>query len=94
LGGFTPPDLLVWEFGRNRASEERSAQQAELGSGIARQKQGERGELAFLSKAASLGFALLLSYRQGHRYDFVVGGGTNLWRVYVKTTEHMWMAFI
>jgi hypothetical protein len=43
-----------------------------------------------LSKAAGLGFALSLPYGQGHRYDFVVDGGTNLWRVQVKTTEHMW----
>ena len=75
--------------GRTSASQESSAQQADLTSGLARQKQGERGELAFLSKAASLGFALSLPYGQGHRYDFVVDGGTNLWRVQVKTTEHM-----
>jgi hypothetical protein len=71
------------------ASEESRAQQASLHSGIARQKQGERGELAFLSKASSLGFDLSLPYGQGLRYDFVVDGGRNLWRVQVKTTEHM-----
>jgi PD-(D/E)XK nuclease superfamily protein len=75
--------------GRIPASEESSAQQAALKSGMARQKQGERGELAFLSKASSLGFDLSLPYGQGHRYDFVVDGGRDLWRVQVKTTEHM-----
>jgi PD-(D/E)XK endonuclease len=75
--------------GRIPASEESSAQQAALQSGMARQKQGERGELAFLSKASSLGFALSLPYGQSRRYDFVVDCGRNLWRVQVKTTEHM-----
>jgi hypothetical protein len=56
---------------------------------MARQKRGEQGELAFLSKAASLGFDLALPYGQSRRYDVVVDNGKNLWRVQVKTTEHI-----
>jgi hypothetical protein len=75
--------------GRTPASQESPAQQAALKTGMACQKQGELGELAFLSKASSLGFDLSLPYGQGRRYDFVVDCGRNLWRVQVKTTEHM-----
>lgn len=75
--------------GRIPASEESSAQQASQQKGIALQKEGELGELAFLCKATSLGFALSLPYGHTHRYDFVVDCGRNLWRVQVKTTEHM-----
>jgi hypothetical protein len=75
--------------GRTPASEESLAQQASLRQGIAKQKEGELGELAFLHKAASLGFDLALPYGHVHRYDVVVDSGRNLWRVQVKTTEHM-----
>ena len=57
--------------------------------GSARPKEGEQGELAFLSKASSLGFALSLPYGHMQRYDFVVDSGGNMWRVQVKTTNHM-----
>src|ERR1700731_3171404 len=74
--------------GRIRASEESRVRQTSQ-SGIARHEQGERGELAFLCKATNLGFALSLPYGQRHRYDFVVDGGGNIWRVQVKTTVRM-----
>ena len=74
--------------GRTPASEESSARQASQ-KGSAKPKEGEQGELAFLSKATSLGFALSLPYGHMQRYDFIVDNGTNVWRVQVKTTEHM-----
>ena len=61
--------------GRIPASEESCVQQAVLKMGMAHVQQGDLGELAFLCKAASLGFALSLPYGQMHRYDFVVDGG-------------------
>jgi len=67
--------------GRTPASEESSAPK--------NAQQGELGELAFLHKATSLGFALSLPYGHIHRYDFVVEGGRNLWRVQVKTGAYM-----
>jgi len=74
--------------GRTPASGESRARQTSL-QGSARPKEGERGELAFLSKASNLGFALSLPYGHMQRYDFVVDCGKNIWRVQVKTTTHM-----
>jgi hypothetical protein len=74
--------------GRIPASEESSAQQASLQNGTAYLKKGEIGELAFLHKGASLGFALSLPYGT-HPYDFVVESGRNLWRVQVKSVACM-----
>ena len=74
--------------GRTPASEESSARQASK-KGSAKSKEGEQGELAFLSKASSLGFALSLPYGHMQRYDFIVDSGTNVWRMQVKTTTHM-----
>jgi adenine-specific DNA-methyltransferase len=65
------------------ASGESRAQQSSQQNGSAKPKEGELGELAFLCKASSLGFALSLPYGQMQRYDFVVDGGSNLWRVQV-----------
>ncbi len=42
-----------------------------------------------MHKATSLGFFLALPYGHLHRYDFVVEGGKNLWRVQVKTSRFM-----
>ena len=42
-----------------------------------------------MHKATSLGFPLALPYGHLHRYDFVVEGGKNLWRVQVKTSRFM-----
>jgi hypothetical protein len=75
--------------GRIPASEESPAQQSSQQNGSARPKEGEQGELAFLSKASSLGFALSLPYGHMQRYDFVVDSGSRLWRVQVKTCNHM-----
>ena len=57
--------------GRTPASEESCARQASK-KGSAKPKEGEQGELAFLSKASSLGFALSLPYGHMQRYDFIV----------------------
>jgi hypothetical protein len=72
--------------GRIRASEERSAQFVPRQCGHAPGLKGELGEVAFMHKAVSLGFALAIPYGHIHRYDFIVESGTKLWRVQVKTT--------
>jgi hypothetical protein len=74
--------------GRTPASEESRARQASK-KGSAKPKEGEQGELDFLSKASSLGFALSLPYGHMQRYDFIVDTGKHTWRVQVKTTKHM-----
>jgi len=72
--------------GRIRASEERSVPVVPRQCGHAPGLKGELGEVAFMHKAVSLGFALALPYGHIHRYDFIVESGTKLWRVQVKTT--------
>jgi hypothetical protein len=47
---------------------------------------GEIGELAFLHKAASLGFGVTMTYGDNERYDFIIDSGERLWRVQVKST--------
>jgi hypothetical protein len=42
-------------------------------------------ELAFVYKAASLGFAVAKPYGDSERYDFILDNGTRLWRVQVKS---------
>ena len=75
--------------GRTPASEESHARQTPQQIGMAHHKKGELGELAFLCKATSLGFALSLPYGHVQRYDFVVEGGGNLWRVQVKSAAFL-----
>src|SRR5271155_4884575 len=70
------------------AREESPAQETARREGFGYLKQGEVGELAFLHKAASLGFALSLPYGSQF-YDFVVDGGGHLWRVQVKSATSM-----
>jgi hypothetical protein len=50
---------------------------------------GEIGELAFLHKAASLGFGVTMTYGDNERYDFILDSGERLWRVQVKSTYCM-----
>jgi hypothetical protein len=42
--------------------------------------------VAFVHKAISLGFVVAKPYGHIHRYDFIVEGGQDLWRVQVKTS--------
>ena len=50
----------------------------------AKQK-GEVGELAFLHKAASLGFGVAQPHGDSELYDFVLDSGERFWRVQVKS---------
>jgi hypothetical protein len=47
---------------------------------------GELAELAFVHKAASLGFGVAKPYGDSERYDFVLDSGERFWRVQVKST--------
>jgi PD-(D/E)XK endonuclease len=48
---------------------------------------GELAELAFLHKAASMGFGVAKPYGDSERYDFILDSGERLWRVQVKSTN-------
>src|SRR6266852_5708375 len=52
-------------------------------------RQGELSELAFVYKAASLGFIVAKPYGDNERYDFVLDSGERLWRVQVKSTSYL-----
>ncbi|MGH9498950.1 MAG: group I intron-associated PD-(D/E)XK endonuclease [Terriglobales bacterium] len=49
-------------------------------------KRGEISELAFLHKAASVGYTVSRPYGDSDRYDFIVHSGKRLWKVQVKST--------
>jgi len=50
-------------------------------------QQGEITELAFLLKAAELGFAVTKPYGDSEPYDFILDSGSRLWRVQVRSTH-------
>ncbi|HXM21527.1 MAG TPA: group I intron-associated PD-(D/E)XK endonuclease [Terriglobales bacterium] len=73
--------------GRIPASEESSAERAQRGSTALHQ--GFLGEVAFLHKAVSLGFMVAKPWGDIYRYDFIVNGGRNFWRVQVKAGTYL-----
>jgi hypothetical protein len=48
-------------------------------------EKGELAELAFLHKAASLGFGVAKPYGDSESYDFILDSGERFWRVQVKS---------
>lgn len=50
-------------------------------------RRGERIEIAFMHKAAGLGFRVAKPYGESDRYDVIVDSGSRLWRVQVKCTS-------
>lgn len=48
-------------------------------------QRGEMAELAFMYKAATLGFAVAKPWGDSDRYDAVVGAGRVFWRVQIKS---------
>jgi hypothetical protein len=50
-------------------------------------RRGHVAELAFMHKAAELGFGVTKPYGEIEPYDFILDSGCRLWRVQVKSTE-------
>jgi hypothetical protein len=48
---------------------------------------GDVAELAFLHKAASLGFGVAKPYGDDEHYDFILDSGERFWRVQVRSTS-------
>jgi hypothetical protein len=72
---------------RSPASDPKTARQRELNT----KRRGELSELAFVYKAASLGFGVAKPYGDSERFDFILISrdwpeGEKLWRVQVKST--------
>jgi hypothetical protein len=71
---------------KSRNSGERTRQISPLVRGPLKTKEkGELAELAFLHKAASLGFGVARPHGDSERYDFILDSGERFWRVQVKS---------
>jgi hypothetical protein len=53
---------------------------------------GEQAEAAFLNKATSLGLSVSKPWGDSERYDLIVGSGSRLSRVQVKSTQYEYPA--
>jgi hypothetical protein len=51
-------------------------------------RRGETAELAFMLRAASLGFGVSKPWGESDRYDVILDSGHRLWRVQVRSTEY------
>jgi PD-(D/E)XK endonuclease len=70
-------------------SRQRTRQTAPMVRGPLKTKEkGELAELAFLHKAASLGFGVARPHGDSERYDFILDSGERFWRVQVKSTSY------
>jgi hypothetical protein len=73
---------------KSRNSCEQTRQIAPLVRGPLNCKaKGDLAELAFLYKAASLGFGVAKPYGDKEHYDFILDSGERFWRVQVKSTS-------
>jgi len=71
---------------KSRNSCERRRLNVQLVRGPLKTKEkGELAELAFLHKAASLGFGVAQPHGDSERYDFILDSGERFWRVQVKS---------
>jgi PD-(D/E)XK endonuclease len=71
---------------KSSKSYARTRQIAPLVRGPLKTKEkGEVAELAFLHKAASLGFGVARPHGDSERYDFILDSGERFWRVQVKS---------
>jgi antitoxin (DNA-binding transcriptional repressor) of toxin-antitoxin stability system len=71
--------------GRTPASCQSSARKASRARGLPGAQQGDLSEAAFLYKAISLNFVVARPHGNMHPYDFIVDGGSGLWRIQVKS---------
>jgi len=67
---------------RNQPASTKTAEEYELTT----KRRGELSELAFVFKAASLGFHVAKPYGDSERYDFILDAGHRLWRIQIKST--------
>ncbi len=71
---------------KSSKSYERTRPIAPLVRGPLKTKEkGELAELAFLHKAAGLGFGVAQPHGDSERYDFILDSGERFWRVQVKS---------
>src|SRR5262249_60655434 len=56
---------------------------------LASKQRGDVAEMAFMRKAAAMGFSVAKPWADGERYDFVVRSGKVFWRVQVKSVRSL-----
>jgi len=71
--------------GRIPASCQSSARKTSRARGLPSAQQGDLSEAAFVYKAISLGLVVARPHGNMHPYDFIVDGGSGLWRIQVKS---------
>jgi hypothetical protein len=71
---------------RRRAFEKK---RAHLRDRLDPKQRGELSELAFVYKAASLGFAVAKPYGDSDRFDFIIHSRRHFWRVQVRSTSSL-----
>jgi PD-(D/E)XK endonuclease len=69
-----------------KISSQQGATAANLAVHKTAKQRGELAELAFMYKAAGLGFGVAKPYGDSERFDFILSFGKQLWRVQVKST--------
>jgi hypothetical protein len=79
--------------GRIPASCQSSARKAARARGLPRAQQGDLAEAAFVYKAISLGLVVARPHGNMHPYDFIVDGGSGLWRIQVKSCASLKSGF-
>ena len=73
-------------FGANfEMSEENSFNETADPANLTNRQRGHLAELAFMRKAASLGFAVAKPWGEGERYDVIVRVESACWRIQVKS---------
>ena len=70
-------------------SEETRKCELEHAARLASKQRGDIAEMAFMRKAAAMGFSVAKPWADGERYDFVVRSGKVFWRVQVKSVRSL-----
>jgi hypothetical protein len=68
-------------------SEETLQQELQHAAKLNTKRLGEVAEMAFMRKAATMGFSVAKPWADGERYDFVLRAGKIFWRVQVKSVR-------
>ena len=67
--------------------EETRKHELEHAARLDNKQRGDIAEMAFMRKAAAMGFSVAKPWADGERYDFVVRSGKTFWRVQVKSVR-------
>ena len=69
--------------------EETRRHELEHATSLGNKQRGDIAEMAFMRKAAAMGFSVAKPWADGERYDFVVRSEKVFWRVQVKSVRSL-----